>query len=147
MVKRHPLYRRWGQMIARCENPKAIGYKNYGGRGLSVCARWRTSFNNFLADMGPWSEGMTIDRINNDGNYEPSNCRWANMTEQARNRRTSRKVMFQGQMRNFIEIAGLIGVSHSKVSKWSKRGFDIQAHANRLLEKRHLWGRTTQGAK
>lgn len=78
-------------MISRCENPRATSWKWYGARGIAVCARWH-AFENFLADMGERPNGRTLDRINNDGNYEPSNCRWATGKEQISNRRTKAAV-------------------------------------------------------
>jgi hypothetical protein len=74
-------------MKARCTNPKSPKFRYYGGRGITVCDRWSTSFEAFLADMGDRPPGKSIDRINNDGNYEPGNCRWATQSEQVRNRR------------------------------------------------------------
>ncbi len=79
----------WSSLLQRCHNSNDPGYKNYGGRGISVCQRWR-KFENFLADMGERSAGLMIDRINNDGNYSPGNCRWTDKTTSNRNRRSTK---------------------------------------------------------
>ena len=93
-------YRTWKSMIDRCCNPNATAAKNYHGRGISICERWRHSFENFFADMGPKPVGLTLERINNDGNYEPSNCKWATSSEQMKNRRPSAY-----QKRRYLEVA------------------------------------------
>ena len=79
-------YRAWSAMRRRCFNAATKDYPLYGGRGITVCERWKT-FENFLEDMGVRPEGKTLDRINNDGNYEPGNCRWATWSEQRVNQR------------------------------------------------------------
>ena len=81
-----PTYKSWDSMKDRCLRAGHSSYKNYGGRGISVCERWM-KFENFLSDMGLRPEGKTLDRIDNNGNYEPGNCRWSSATEQHRNTR------------------------------------------------------------
>lgn len=85
-------YKAWRDMLARCARPTNKSFKNYGGRGIKVCQRWRDRFENFLADMGRKpSPELSIDRINNDGNYKPGNCRWATLKEQNNNQRPRRR--------------------------------------------------------
>jgi hypothetical protein len=86
-MSKTPIYHVWEDMISRCSNPNSCNWDNYGGRGIEVCERWR-KFENFFQDMGDIPEdGLTIDRKNNEGNYEKDNCRWATRLQQARNRR------------------------------------------------------------
>lgn len=98
-VSRHPLYRIYQDMIARCTNSNHQRWDSYGGRGIDVCAAWREDFWQFVKDIGPRPPGVgptgralwSMDRINNDGNYEPGNMRWANYSQQSRNRRPERR--------------------------------------------------------
>lgn len=84
-------FRSWESMQQRCYNKNATGYERWGGAGVTVCDRWRESFQNFLKDMGPRPEGTSLDRIDPFGNYEPSNCRWADRSTQCRNIRKNKK--------------------------------------------------------
>lgn len=97
-----PEYHSWVAMHQRCTNPKRSAYKHYGGRGISVCARW-LNFNNFLADMGLRPLGTSLDRINVDGDYEPNNCRWADRVTQARNSKQVVWVEIDGENRRLVD--------------------------------------------
>lgn len=116
-------YNSWHSMKNRCLNPKTPNYKEYGGRGIMVCERWIV-FENFLADMGERPEGKTLDRIHNDGHYEPSNCKWSTPKEQANNRRNTKldeekineikRLTSKGWSNR--KIANLMNISHQLVS-------------------------------
>lgn len=96
-------YRCWGQMLTRCRNPKSVNYPRYGARGITVCERWLT-FENFFADVGPRpSDAHSIDRIDVNGNYEPSNVRWATTTQQNRNTTFNRKITIDGVQKPLSE--------------------------------------------
>lgn len=90
-LARSGTYNSWQAMKARCNNKKQVSYDRYGGRGITICPEWNNSFEQFLADMGERPEGKTLDRINNDGNYEPTNCRWATPSQQRNNQRITNK--------------------------------------------------------
>lgn len=121
------LYSAWNAMKQRCHNPNSTEYHNYGGRGIIVCERWRDSFENFLADMGERPEGMSIDRIDNDGNYEPGNCRWATSAEQARNKRTNNLVTFQNRTLTVMDWARYFKIPRSTLYARVKKGLPVES--------------------
>lgn len=96
------IYRIWFSMLQRCENPNDKNYYNYGGRGISVCDRWHC-FDKFFSDMGFRPDGMSMDRKNNNGNYDPSNCAWATTRQQHGNRRIAIKLQYDGESHTLIE--------------------------------------------
>ena len=108
--KRTKTYAAWSAMRRRCYDPKNSKYHRYGGRGISVCDAWLNSFENFLQDMGEAPENMSLDRINNNGNYTPENCRWATQKEQVNNRNVP-LYTFNNETRSLKEWSKLSGVS------------------------------------
>lgn len=108
-ASKSPEYEAWIGMKRRCNRPTDGAFPRYGGRGIRVCDRWASSFVAFLSDMGPAPQGMEIDRIDVDGHYEPGNCRWATLHQQANNKRNNRMV---GGL-TVAEVAQLEGVSYS----------------------------------
>lgn len=126
-----PEYGVWGDMIQRCTNPKNKAFGYYGGRGIVVCERWR-SFENFFADMGPRPAGTSLDRRNNDANYEPSNCRWATASEQMSNRRRWGTQHKQYTRRVFLEFNG----ERKSMFKWSR---DLGITYNGLRHRLNHW--------
>lgn len=111
----HPLYITWASMIARCKYKGDSSYHKYGGRGITVCERWRI-FSNFLADMGPRPEGTSLDRIDSNGHYSPENCRWADPATQSRNRRVCRFVTYQGKTQTLAEWDREMGFTSGTIS-------------------------------
>lgn len=112
-------------MIQRCENPNATGYERYGGRGIQVCERWRT-FENFYAGMGERPEGMTLDRIDVDGNYEPSNCRWATDREQTRNASHNHRLTYGGETLTVAEWAEKTGLPYGVIYDRLRDGWTVE---------------------
>lgn len=119
-----PEYATWRRMKTRCYNPRFEGFQNYGGRGIKVCDRWRNSFANFIADMGPKpSPKHSIDRIDNDGNYTPTNCRWATRELQSNNRQVNHYLTHNGKTRGISAWARDLGCSPNAITMRLARGW------------------------
>lgn len=110
-----PEHSTWASMIQRCTNPRAPGFKNYGGRGIRVCDRWADSFEAFRDDMGARPDGMSLDRIDVNGNYEPGNCRWATQKEQMQNTRCNVWVERNGERMTVTDWAQKLGISRERM--------------------------------
>lgn len=108
-------------MRDRCLNPKRHNFKFYGGRGITICERW-LEFANFLADMGERPDGLQLDRIDNDGHYEPGNCRWVTKQHNARNRSSNRLLTIDGETKTVTEWALLKGLPPDRVRGRLSRG-------------------------
>ena len=119
-------YIAWANMIQRCTDPHATRFAEYGGRGVTVCERWMM-FDNFLADMGPKpGPEYSIERIDNAGNYEPGNCRWATIREQTRNRRSNVRIEFGGVTRVLTDWAAELGIDPGTLQSRLKRGWPVE---------------------
>lgn len=118
-------YRSWKDMRARCRNPNNSDYANYGGRGVQVCERWN-SFEAFLADMGPRPAGQTIDRVDVNGNYEPTNCRWADARTQANNKRSNSVIEYQGRKQTLQQWSDEFGLESSKIRWRMAQGWPLE---------------------
>lgn len=126
-----PTYSSWRAMKRRCGNVNSAEYPDYGGRGIKVCARWLNSFENFLTDMGKRPSGTSIDRYpNNNGNYEPGNCRWATPTQQTRNRRntTMPSVTFEGITKCARDWEKDLGLPAGLISRRLARSEPVNRH-------------------
>ena len=144
--RRHttPEYRAWSAMKTRCYNRRARSYTDYGARGIAVCDRWRRSFENFLRDVGrrPSAE-HSLERINNAGNYEPSNVRWATATDQQNNRRTTIFVNLRGRRVPLKKACRVLGIDHRMTVIYNriKRGWTPErAVKTPIRERRRLCG-------
>lgn len=143
LTKRNlPEYSVWRSMVARCCHPYVKCYPRYGGRGISVCERWHT-FENFYADMGSRpSSKHSIDRIDNSGNYEPSNCRWATIAEQNNNTRRNILLFFQGKTQTITQWAREAGIDGQTIKNRIAKGWPM----GEVLSKRQI-GSSASGAQ
>lgn len=119
------LYTIWRDMKLRCTNDKQVGYKNYGGRGIKVCDEWLNNFVIFKdwAMNNGYNDRLTLDRINVDGDYEPSNCRWVTMKEQSNHKRNNRRIKYKGETHTISEWSELYNVSYHLIWNRLKRGW------------------------
>lgn len=137
---RSPEYNAWIHMIHRCENPSDKAFKHYGGRGITVCARWRSSFDDFYEDMGPRpSQDFSLDRIDANGNYEPQNCKWSTKIEQANNKQENRRIIFDGQLLTVREIADKTGLPMRTVRSRVDQGMEGEKLASQTPHIRSNW--------
>lgn len=142
-------YRCWQDMIQRCHNSSNGAWSLYGKRGIFVCDRWRKSVANFIADMGPRPDGMSLDRIDNDGPYAPENCRWATTKTQNRNHRGCVFIEYQGKRQTIIEWAEQTGINEKTIHARFVKGLPVdqifskdkfQQHTAKLNSKSGLIG-------
>lgn len=119
-------YNIWQMMLKRCFDPTSPVYPRYGGRGITVCDRWRYSFRNFYEDMGP-ANGRTLERIDNDDIYRPGNCRWATYKEQARNKSNNRYLTFEGRTMLITDWAAETGIKIATlVTRLNRNGWTVE---------------------
>lgn len=131
-LSKHRVYPVYYTMLSRCDD---VSDSTYGGRGISVCVRWRgkSGFENFISDMGlPPSDDHTIERRDNDGNYTPDNCHWATHKEQCRNRRNSRRVVYLGSEMLLLDVAKLCGVPYKELHRRLSRGWTLARATSQL---------------
>lgn len=128
----------WRTMHNRCYNVTQASYKNYGGRGIAVDAVWHGAdgYKRFLQDMGPCPEGGTLERINNDANYGPTNCRWATRSEQAKNKRNNRLITANGKTQTLQDWARELGCSHSAIILRIRNGMSEQDAVTKPIPQR-----------
>ena len=126
-MNRTPVYKAWQHMKERCYDLKNSEYHRYGGRGIMVCSRWQDSFENFFEDMGDKpSKEHSLDRINVNGNYEPENCRWATIEQQANNKEQSIKYEFRGEILTMKQISRIIGIPYTTLITRRNKGWDFE---------------------
>ena len=128
-------HKAWRHIKERCFNPNSDCYNNYGARGITMCQRWKDSFENFYADMGKApSAKHSVDRIDVNGNYEPGNCRWATDKQQSRNRRITYYITYNGESRSTCDWEDLLGLKRGRLRAAYKKGIDMPAYIDKIRQ-------------
>ena len=120
-----PTYKSWENMMQRCTNPKHHHWHKYGGSGISVCDSWRT-FANFLADMGERPQGTTLDRIEGSNGYSPDNCKWSSIKDQQRNRKTCKRITWNGKTQTMVEWAEELKIPYATLESRLRHGMTTE---------------------
>lgn len=130
------LFRIWKGMIARTRYDSQEGYSRYGGRGIRVCNEWRDNFHSFRdwSEANGYADGLTIDRLDNDGNYEPSNCMWSTRKEQNNNQRSNIRITYDGNTYNASQWADIMGINRSCIYKRISRGYPVERILQEYIE-------------
>ena len=126
-LRHHPLYHTWLNVKDRCNNPNNRHYNNYGGRGINICPQWQECFKSFYdwAMSSGWKRGLTIERINVNGDYAPANCCWIPLSQQAKNKRNTILIELQGEKFHVEEVAKILGIAKSTVYSRLQRHGDL----------------------
>lgn len=127
--KQSPEYRSWRSMLNRCYREKNANYKHYGGRGIMVCERWRSSFSEFLSDMGSRPDRHSLERVDCNGNYNPGNCVWVDLSRQSRNTRANRMLTYRGVtkcMADWADITQERGISYTTLRRRLRLGWSVE---------------------
>lgn len=132
-----PEYHTWESMLARCYHKSHSSHKHYAAKGIIVCERWRTSFDNFYADMGRKPLGYSLDRIDNYGNYEPGNCRWATSSQQQRNKSSTIFLTYNGVIKSVSDWADLTGISPNAIRLRIRNGWAPEKILTTPVQIRH----------
>lgn len=144
-AKHTKLYRVWCSMKERCNNPHHKAFSRYGGRGIKVCEEWQTSYDAFQkwAMANGYEEGLTIDRKNNSGNYEPNNCHWATYSEQNRNYGRNHLITYQGQTKCLSDWADYFGINRATILYRINRGKELNEVFTKTDGRKIRWIKTT----
>lgn len=122
------IYKKWEDMKSRCNNPNNRRYKDYGGRGIKICTEWLADFMNFYnwAINNGYQENLSLERINNNGNYEPNNCKWITMAEQMKNTRNCHYIEYKGEKHCVMEWVRKLGITKRSIANKLYKGFPLE---------------------